>query len=583
MLHNPQLKYSQLRLVDDDTNEDEDEDNSIASCPPATQSPSATTAPNKSSSLLISKLKANSKSSKQSGDASPPLDNSNQAKQRRYLHLNTLNATPATKLSASAIQDLPPAFRQRKTIGYNLLSGNNSADRYRAGQIRGVGGQVPRKALRFSQQFTTSSGSSTNSPIFNSFAERRRAQFTNFKGQVMQPVAASGGGRNSRRNSGASIHSMMYEQDNAAAAAAVAAVESTADSLERLDSQLHGLNDEVWKLGSDVKLTLYLLKQMCDLATSSLTSNINKEQLDKATTDDNEANGKGDFTTKQQCNNCNSKLIEQLKSISSNIELSAQLNANKTASAGQAAKQQQSGILKYKKKSITSNSSQSLTDMINEQNRLLISNKQQQKIKLTSKLAKCSSHSTLSLPVQNSPPGKDASSKLNFSAVRFSGLSTTINEIKELNEFKSSSDLKPEMASCKLNQTIKQSSLEEDKSELNLEKDEQQTDVLRNVRHSWNSLTQFADSSSSTEQQSIEADKSKQLDKEEETIQQQQFVDLNVHSSDLPPTSDQSSTTLANQTIFSQSNGNPANYLNSSCAIDIESSSDNDKPSNDNI
>lgn len=491
-------KYGQLRLADDDTNEDEEEDNSIASCPPATNK----------SSLLISKLKGNSKlagrMATESGTSTPP---ETQLRQRKYLHF--------TKPPS---QELPPAFRQRRAIGYNLLSG---PDRYRAGgpAIRGVGQAAPRKALRFSQQLN-SSGSSAGSPIFNSIAERRAAQFGNLAG--LPKTGQTGGRAGSRRNSGASVHSMLYDPDGVTAAVA-AAQESTADSLERM-------NDEVYRLSSDVKLSLYLLKQMCDLATASLLGG--QEPKEKPSKDQETKDGQE--VDQHRCSNCNSKLIEQLKNISSSIEANAHL---KSVSARQA------GILKHNKRSISSNSSQSLTDMMNE-HRQLLSNQNQQRVKLSARLAKCSSHSSLSLPLHHSPPAgrQPPESKLGtLSAVRFSGLSKNIEQIKELNEFKSSD--------------LKQSSLEEEKKG----SEPYHAETLRNVRHSWNSLSQFADSSSSNEP--IDANKSPTR-----PFEAGQDVEIEIAGQEIAGPETALPTDAITSTIYSQSNGNPPNL---SCAIDI--------------
>lgn len=467
----PDLKYGQLRLVDDDTNEDEEDPDSIASCPPTTQQ---NLVASKSSSLLISKLKANTKlpSTKrspltESGESSPP----DLLNKRKYLHFNT---NP---------QDLPPAFRSRKTVGYNLLSGNveRPGDRcYRVGQCK-ISSMQPRKALRFSQQLN-SSGSSANSPIFNTFADRRRAQFTNFNTANFTKSNVPPGGR---RNSGASIHSMIYDQDSATAAAVQAVHETTTDSLERMDSQLHGLGDEVHRLSSDVRLSLCLLKQMCDLAAANLLQNQPQNQYSpiesQASKQQDQTGNQSQQPNDHTCN-CNSKLIEQLKNISDNIETSAQL----TAGSKQAA-----GILKNKKRSISSNSSLSLTDMINE-HRLMMNKQQasQQREKLTAKLAKCSSHSTLSLPIHNSPPSStkpDLKSK--FSAVHFGAVS---NPIKEMNEMMKSGDQEQKVSTAKQSSPEKNADLD------------QQSPTLRNVRHSWNSLSQFIDSSTSSNEQGIE-------------------------------------------------------------------------------
>lgn len=550
-------KYGQLRLIDDDTNEDDEEENSIASCPPATQHLAA------AKSSLISKLKTNNKLVGRKGENGACTPPEMQLRQRKYLHF--------TKPPSQ--DTLPPAFRQRRAIGHNLLA--ERSDRtvgFRAGgmaPVRGVG-QMPRKALRFSQQLN-SSGSSAGSPIFNSIAERRRAQFMNL---AKAPIGQASG-RGSRRNSGASVHSMLYDPDGVTAAVA-AAQESTADSLERMDSQLHGLNDEVYRLSSDVKLSLYLLKQMCDLATASLLASKGEDKV--------EAGGKleagtekPDATTKvaatkatatdkdqqsetRQCN-CNSKLIEQLKNISSNIEASAQLKGTGQQLSKQA------GILKHNKRSISSNSSQSLTDMINE-HRQLLCNQTQQRVKLNARLAKCSSHSSLTLPLHHSPPaGRQPAPppgdlKLaSFSAVRFTGLSKNIDQIKELNEFKSGE--------------LKQSSLEEEKKEVD------SGETLRNARHSWNSLSQFADSSSSNEpieaaSRSVArfADAGQDVGIEIAGVEHEgsagrEMATHEVLSSDL----------VTGSTIYSQSNGNPPNL---SCAIDIgpgtDEASESEKP-----
>lgn len=569
-----ELGDRQLRLADDDTNEDEEEDNSIASCPPTTQPHSS------NKSLLISKLKPSSKlaltpinkrsalhtesSLGTGGESSPP--DTVQSK-RKFLQFNT--SKPPHQ------QDLPPAFRQQqRKAGYNLLSRGSGQDRLDRFNRTGVGGRlgqstVPRKALRFSQQLN-SSGSSAGSPIFNSFSERR-AQFANYSTQFNK--AQAGG----RRSSGASIHSLLYDQDSATAAAVQAVRESTADSLERMDVQLHGLGDEVYRLSSDVKLTLYLLKQMCDLATASLTSNnsSDRNQLESPMNQDNnnQSNQLTDNNQSTKCN-CNSKLIEQLKNISNNIELNVQ--SQNIGKSQQATKQQAGsmGILKHhhKKRSFGSNSSQSLTDMFNENRLQLNQQPNQQRVKINTKLEKCVSHSTLSLPLHNSPPSKQDSSKL-FSAVRF-GNRSTINQIKELNEYKSG-EIKP------INDPIKQASLEEESiSRLDSEDKDNQSVTLSNVRHSWNSLSQFIDSSSTDSAnakpayESIEIDNnqeelnSKNKDDRKEKSSGAEAIDLSAHLSSTV----QSISSTQMPSSCTQGTTSP---LALSCAIDIDDSPDN--------